>query len=437
MTSIGYSISPNLWDAEKMRVRPGTKKAPTTNSKGITAAVINARISKISAAFAELDAMRPQPALDVYKLNLDRITEKNRALSDKSDLFQGLELFMAQRDKAEQWSDKTEDNWRTLRNHLKYYNPNLTYSYFTEQGLQDFLNYLRTTGASANHEQRSLQKLAELKARTGGTALQKYMTKRYIKSIQEDLKSLSPEGLQESSVKQLQLRLCSFLRWSLEKGLTAEDAVLKFRPKYKMTEGTVVFLTHEELLKLYHADLSETSGGLSYQEMIRDMFCFCAFTSLRYSDMQALRWNMIRNDIIYITTKKTYTALEIPLNDYSREILDRYREGSEASGHVFPSMTVKTMNKYLKEICKELGFDEMLTKVYYKGMQRIEDTRPKWEWIGTHAARRTFICYALSQGIPPQIVMKFTGHSDYQSMRPYIDIAAADKVKAMEVFNRK
>jgi len=50
--------------------------------------------------------------------------------------------------------------------------------------------------------------------------------------------------------------------------------------------------------------------------------------------------------------------------------------------------------------------------------------------IGTHAARRTFICVALATGIPPQVVMKWTGHSDYQAMKPYIDIDIATRTKA-------
>ena len=47
----------------------------------------------------------------------------------------------------------------------------------------------------------------------------------------------------------------------------------------------------------------------------------------------------------------------------------------------------------------------------------VEETFPKYEMIGTHAGRRTFICFALSSGIPPQVVMKWTGHSDYQAMK--------------------
>ncbi len=56
--------------------------------------------------------------------------------------------------------------------------------------------------------------------------------------------------------------------------------------------------------------------------------------------------------------------------------------------------------------------------------------------IGTHAGRRTFICNALALGIPPQVVMKWTGHSDYKAMKPYIDIADDIKANAMSKFNQ-
>lgn len=49
--------------------------------------------------------------------------------------------------------------------------------------------------------------------------------------------------------------------------------------------------------------------------------------------------------------------------------------------------------------------------------------------------RRTFICNALSLGIPANVVMKWTGHSDYKAMKPYIDIADDIKANAMSKFN--
>ena len=42
---------------------------------------------------------------------------------------------------------------------------------------------------------------------------------------------------------------------------------------------------------------------------------------------------------------------------------------------------------------------------------------------------------ALSMGISPQVVMKWTGHSDYKAMKPYIDVADDIKAEAMKKFD--
>ena len=79
--------------------------------------------------------------------------------------------------------------------------------------------------------------------------------------------------------------------------------------------------------------------------------------------------------------------------------------------------------------------DEPVRETYYKGNQRYDEVFPKYALMSSHAGRRTFICNALSLGIPPQVVMKWTGHSDYSAMKPYIDIADQTKINAMEKFN--
>jgi len=61
----------------------------------------------------------------------------------------------------------------------------------------------------------------------------------------------------------------------------------------------------------------------------------------------------------------------------------------------------------------------------------------KYEKVVEDAGRRTFICFALSSGIPPQVVMKWTGHSDYQAVKPYFEIAEKTKVDAMKLFDEE
>jgi integrase len=95
------------------------------------------------------------------------------------------------------------------------------------------------------------------------------------------------------------------------------------------------------------------------------------------------------------------------------------------------------MNEYLKELGELCEIDEPVTITYYKGNQRYDEVYPKYALIGTHTARRTFISNALMLGIPPQTVMKWTGHSDYKAMKPYIDIADRAKAESMKMFNKK
>ena len=102
--------------------------------------------------------------------------------------------------------------------------------------------------------------------------------------------------------------------------------------------------------------------------------------------------------------------------------------------HALPVLSNQKMNQYLKDLGELCGFNEPITRVCFRAGARVEETYPKYEMLSTHAGRRTFICLALSSGIPPQVVMKWTGHCDYKSMKPYIDIAGKTKSDAMNTF---
>ena len=93
------------------------------------------------------------------------------------------------------------------------------------------------------------------------------------------------------------------------------------------------------------------------------------------------------------------------------------------------------MNRDLKELCKLTEINEPIRITSYKGNVRIDEIHPKWELVGTHTGRRSFVVNALSLGIPPSIVMKWTSHSDYKAMKPYIDIVDSIKADSMTKFN--
>lgn len=409
LTSIGYSINPDNWDSEAQQVKPGTKKAPTTNARGIPAATINARITAISAAFAQLEATPGACTIEALQAALDAITgkadRKAAAQPIQSIVLTYFDLWVKEESTQNQWAASTTAKMQSFRNSLEEFKPDLAFSDLNEKGLARYIEFLRS---KKDHEETSIQK-------------------RY------------------SNLKW-------FIDWAIRKGYCAETAIDTYRPKFKVLAKPVIFLTRPELLKLYNYEIPATpcemtltySTGEQYTkpvqyagalEKARDLFCFCAFTSLRYSDMAALKRSDIVGDKIIVTTQKTNDRLEIPLNDYSRAILDKYADLQDPRGLALPVISNQKMNDYLKDLCELCDFREPVTKVFYKGGARVEETHEKWELISTHAARRTFICYALTKGIPPQIVMKFTGHSDYKAMKPYIDIAGADAAAAMQLMN--
>jgi len=223
-----------------------------------------------------------------------------------------------------------------------------------------------------------------------------------------------------------------FLRWSNKKGYHQNIAYDSFKPRLKNPAKPIIFLTRGEQDKLREYKIPASKA---YLERVRDVFFFCCFTGLRYSDAYNLRRSDIKDNQIEITTVKTVDHLRIELNKHSKAILDKYKDIPFKDDKALPVISNQKMNDYLKELCELAGIDTPVHLTYYRGMQRIDEVRPKYELIGSHAGRRTFICNAIMLGIPANVIMKWTGHSDYKAMKPYIDVADDTKANAMSKFN--
>lgn len=218
----------------------------------------------------------------------------------------------------------------------------------------------------------------------------------------------------------------------MRKGYNSHLFFEDFKPKLKSTQKKVIFLTPSEFKKFREFEIP---ANKKYLDRVRDVFLFQCFTGLRYSDVENLKKSDIKADFIEITTIKTSDSLRIELNKHSRKILEKYKDYVDDKNRALPVITNQKMNEYLKELAELVGINEPIRETYYIGNKRFDEVMPKYALLGTHAGRRTFICNALSLGIPPQVVMKWTGHSDYKAMKPYIDIADEIKINAMEKFD--
>ena len=380
----------------------------TTHGKDeVPASIINktlenleARIDNAFMTFEIQDAM-PSPAeLKAVLKGEDKKPER------KKSFFEAYDDFLAEGKNLLQWAPSTVKKLSTFRKLLYKFNPHLGFDDVTADMMKRLMSY-QTTHAVAEKSK---------KEEESGKEIIKYKGKYQNDTINRNIKYLK-----------------WFMKWAAEKGIHENRDYETFRKKYKTTKRPVIFLTWDELMRVLNLDLSlrEELGK------VRDMFCFCCFTSLRFSDLINLRWSNIRGNEIYVTTIKTTDSIIIDLNKYSSAILDKYRhDGVKKSDRVFDSKSSQKMNVRLKELGKLAGIDTMINLVEMYGSERKEISVPKYQLLSTHCGRRTFICNALSMGIPPNVVMKWTGHSDYKAMQPYIEISDRVRKESMDKFNQ-
>ena len=367
-------------------------KRNTTHGKGkMTAANINKILerleNKIDEAFYNFEIENIIPTKDDLKRMLE---SKNSGI--KKSFFDAYDEFIADGIKNKYWSDGTLKKIKSRKQLLLSFDKNLTFRSLSKEKLNEFVDY---------------------------------QTKHSITK-----KESSNSYLNTTIHKNINL-LKWFLRWAEDKGYNVNPDFQKFTISLKTPAKDVIFLEWEELMSIYHHDYSKDPS----KEAVRDCFCFCCFTSLRYSDLYNLKKSNISKDSISLTTIKTTDTITIDLNDYSRSIIEKYKglPGEKA----LPVISNQKMNVALKVIAKECGINKLITKVSFKGSERIEKTYKKYELITTHCGRRTFICNALMLGIPPHVVMKWTGHSDYKVMKPYIAVSDNMRKTSMGLFNQK
>lgn len=236
-----------------------------------------------------------------------------------------------------------------------------------------------------------------------------------------------------SYLRKTMKNMLGFIRWLAKNGYYKGNSHETFRMRLKGIDENhiVVYLTWEELLRVFDMKLDDNGD-----REVRDIFCFCCFTSLRYSDVMKLQRCDVKDTYIEVVTEKTSESLQIELNNYAKAILRRYEGKHFRHDTVFPARTNQNMNEHLKNIARLAGIDSPVKKVSYSGNKRREKVYEKWQLITTHCGRRTFIVNALYLGIPAEVIIKWTGHADYKAMKPYIAIVDDLKKREMSKFNK-
>lgn len=219
-----------------------------------------------------------------------------------------------------------------------------------------------------------------------------------------------------------------------QEGCSIPANCLNFETNLKVIKRTVTFMHFDELLAFFNFKFVNCEERLS---RVRDLWCFMAFTSLRYSDLVRLKpYHIIDGKRIEMISEKTDGQLSIPLTEYALKIIERRGGKFGAEGFLFDVPTNQQMNDSIKDAAAVAGIDREIVNTYFIGTKRHEESNKFCEIISCHDARRTFVSCSLAMGIPPEVVMKCTGHTGYGTMKPYVATATETQVVEMDKWNK-
>ncbi len=213
----------------------------------------------------------------------------------------------------------------------------------------------------------------------------------------------------------------AFINFCIDRGYCQpNNEVTKF--KVFGEDGEMIYLSEDELFRIINLELDSEK-----LKVVRDNFCFACFTALRYSDISRLKPENIKEDYLEITTEKTRDFLRIPLKHHAKALLIKN------NGMLPKLFSNQKVNDYLKDIGKLAEINESIIITKYRGIEKVEFLEPKYNFISSHTARRTFVTLSLEKGMRPETVMSITGHKDYKTFKKYIKLT--DKVKLAEMNN--
>lgn len=218
------------------------------------------------------------------------------------------------------------------------------------------------------------------------------------------------KGLRLNTVGRTIKQLKSFIKDRIQKKIIPYIDLGCFKSIEEDVDG--VFLNLVELSKIYRLDLSHQPQLIKY----RDMFIVGCLTGFRFSDFSNLVPSHLKGDMLHVRQEKTNQPVVVPLRPEARQILvEKYQMR-------MPRVSIANFNLYIKEVVKLASIDEPVKIVHKRGNQLIQEIRPKYRWVTSHTARRSFCTNEYLAGTPSDLIMAVSGHKTEKTFRRYIKV---------------
>ena len=232
----------------------------------------------------------------------------------------------------------------------------------------------------------------------------------------------SKKGYKHSTTYKSVNNLVWFLNWSTENGY---NVYREYRQFYKLMDAPdeksrlLLFLHWDELMLL-----KEFNTDNRRMERVRDIFSFMCFSGVRFSELQLMKKEDLKPGEISILKPGGGVRL-IPMNNYAQEIYQKYENKYYLNNSAFPSMSIITMNKYLRLMGRETGLTRLVAT-----LSEGEGSQPLYRRLTAGIAVNTFIRNAIKMEVPLEIISRFTGiQNDSRVRRIKSDLAKEEMKK--------
>jgi site-specific recombinase XerD len=181
---------------------------------------------------------------------------------------------------------------------------------------------------------------------------------------------------------------------------------------------------------------SEIKQLINYQptinrlQKVKDLALLQLYTGLRYSDATKINESNIYSDSLNITTQKTNQTITIPLHPSLLKLVEKYDYNLSTL-----KISNSKYNDYLTELIELAGIKSKSEYKYFVAGKMVTTQKFKYDLVGSHTFRRSFITNAIIQGIPLHVIQSITGHTTLKELSKYVNIANEVKKQEMNKLN--
>jgi site-specific recombinase XerD len=230
------------------------------------------------------------------------------------------------------------------------------------------------------------------------------------KGLIEDYKDFLLKGLHQNTAQKYLALIKTALYHAMRHDMITQNPAQFIT--IKKVETLPKFLTLDEVKLLAITECENQN--------VRNAFLFSCFAGLRYGDIQALKWENIKDGYLEFTQRKTGNSERFPLGVQATKILEEQREIGKSE---------KTVKEYPEGTVFFLPRQSTVDKALKRWAERAKIGKS----ISFHKGRHTFATLSLTFGVDLYTTSKLLGHRDLKTTQIYAKVVDEKKLQAVNM----